>query len=93
MSEFVETVIEFLRGHSRAYRQVFNRHSPAVQYVLADQAKFCHALDTIAKPGLSEFELGVREGRRQVWLRTNRALHLTPEEQFALIRQAKEIVK
>ncbi len=93
MSETADRIIEFFRGHKRAYGQVFNRSSPAAQYVLADIAKFCHASDTTMRPGATELELARNEGRRQVFLRVQRALNLTPEEMFDLARQAKETVK
>jgi hypothetical protein len=93
MSDMADRVIEFFRGHKRAYQQTFNRASPAAQYVLADIANFCHAKETTLRPGATELELARNEGRRQVFLRIQRALNLTPEEMFDLARQAKEIVK
>ncbi len=92
MSDFVERAVEFFRGHSRAYRTTFNRQSPAAQYVLADLADICHANDTTMRDS-DPLELARNEGRRQVFLRIQRALNLTPEEMFDLARQKKEIVK
>jgi hypothetical protein len=84
-----DRAMRFFRGHTRAYRQVFNRQSPAVQYVLADMEEFCCANRTTV--GATDRDLAVREGRRQVWLRLQRALNLTPEEMFALARRKDQI--
>lgn len=89
----MERALEFLRGHKRAYQATFNRMSPAANYVLVDLAQFAHANDTTMRPGQSELELARNEGRRQVYLRIQRALNLSPEELFELSRQAKETVK
>lgn len=89
----IEGVIEFLRGHKRAYQQTFNKHSPAAQYVLGDLMHFCHANKSTHVQGGDRDDLLRNEGRRQVWLRMQQALNLTPEEMFAITRQAKEAVK
>lgn len=92
MSDLVDRAIGFLRGHRRAYQSVFSKHSPAAQYVLADLATFCHANDTTMR-GNDPYDLARNEGRRQAFLRIQRALNLTPEEMFDISRQAKEVVK
>ncbi len=92
MTEFVERALAFFSTHSRAYRQVFNRQSPAAQYVLADLAEFAHANDTTMRSN-DPLELARNEGRRQVFLRIQRALNLTPDEMFNLARQKKEVIK
>jgi hypothetical protein len=86
----IDRAMRYIRGHKRAYEQVFNRQSPAVQYVLADIEDFCCANRTTAT-GNSDRDLAIREGRRQVWLRLQRALNLTPEEMFALARRKDQI--
>src|SRR5262245_37920410 len=53
------------------------------QKVLADLASFCRALETCIVPGQPDMT-AVLEGRREVWLRIQQHLHLTPEQQFVI---------
>jgi len=68
----------------RAYRICFG--SPAGQAVLADLAPFCRAAESCfaADPRIH----AALEGRREVWLRLTRFLHLSQEDivQLALRR-------
>jgi len=83
------TIVDFFRKRQRAFQMTFSRTSPAAQIVLADLAEFCHTNDTTMRSN-DPLALARNEGRRQVWLRINRALNLTPEEQLALA-QRKEL--
>ena len=69
-------VVEFLRWRSRAYKVVFG--DPRAAIVLADLARFCRASDTCfhANPRVH----AALEGRREVWLRIQNHLRLTPEQ-------------
>ncbi len=78
-----DAALDFFRKHSANYRFALRMDNPADAYVLADIAKFCHANDTTAVSS-DPIQMAVREGRRQVWLRINRALNLTPEQQMFL---------
>lgn len=81
VSERFSQVVEFLRRRKRDYGLAFL--SPAGQRVLIDLARFCRANETCfdADPRIH----AVAEGRREVWLRIQDHLRLTPE-QLATIR-------
>lgn len=66
----------------RAYCQVFG--GPSGQMVLADLAKFCRADRSCLDEGADPRMHAVYEGRREVWLRIQQHLRLTPEELFQL---------
>lgn len=70
----------FLVMRRRDYQLAFK--SPAGQAVLLDLAKFCRADETCFQedPRLH----AVLEGRREVWLRIQKHLNLTPEQLYAL---------
>lgn len=93
MSDIIERAIEFFRRHKRAYQQVFNKHSPATQYVLADLQHRCYAQRSTASHTNDPIQIARNEGKREIWLVIQRALNLTPEEMFDLARQAKEVQK
>lgn len=78
-----DKVLDFFTKHSSNYRFALRIDNPADAYVLADLAKFCHANDTTAVSN-DPIAIAIREGRRQVWTRINRALNLTPEQQAQL---------
>lgn len=82
----MQNVLDFFRRYQRNYQLTFQRTNPAAQQVLADLQDFCCGFRTTAVGG-SAHEMAVREGRRQVFLRIQRSLNLTPEEQFALATQ------
>lgn len=76
----VRHTFEFLRTRKRNYQLAFGQ--PAGQEVLIDLAKFCRA-------DRSTFHADPRshallEGRREVWLRIQQHLNLTPEQLTAL---------
>lgn len=56
---------------------------PAGRQVLADLETFCCASRTTADTN-DPIQMAIREGRRQVWLRIQRAINLTPEEMLAI---------
>lgn len=73
-------MFDFLRFRKRDYELTFKQ--PAAQNVLIDLAKFCRA-DT------TTFDLDPRvhaalEGRREVWLRIQQHLNLSPQQLVAL---------
>ena len=70
--------VNFLRSRKVNYQLVFK--SPAGEAVLVDLAKFCRA-------GASTFDPDPRihavlEGRREVWLRIQNHLNLTPDQLY-----------
>jgi len=68
----------FFTQRKRAYVQTFNIESVAVQAVLKDLATFCRAnKSTFHKNDRAH---AVLEGRREVWLRIQSYLNLSPEE-------------
>lgn len=78
--EGVRELLAFLTQRKRAYQLTFR--SPSGAEVLEDLAKFCRANDTCfhEDPRLH----AVLEGRREVWLRIQQHLNLTPEELTAI---------
>lgn len=66
---------DFIEQLSRAYKITFGElnaeGSPG--YVLEDLARYCYANETTEGDQ-------IKEGRRQVWLRIQEQLHLTPEQ-------------
>lgn len=86
MSDLAHAVLSFFDRRRTAYRLTFNKVAPAVQMVLADLQDFCAGNETTMRSN-DPLELARNEGRRQVWLRIQRAINLTPEEQFDLARK------
>lgn len=80
MSDAIESIKRFLMGRQTAYRVVFD--GPRGQEVLADLAKFCRANQTTFHPD-PRIE-GRLDGRREVWLRIQNHLQLTPDELWKL---------
>lgn len=80
MEEQVRHTFDFLKRRKINYQLALT--SPAGQAVLQDLAKFCRA-------DASTFHANARshallEGRREVWLRIQQHLNLTPEQLVAL---------
>src|SRR5579859_7496104 len=69
-------LLDFMRARKRNYQLAF--YTPAGNAVLMDLAEFCRASETCfhEDPRLH----AVLEGRREVWLRIQRHLHLSSEE-------------
>lgn len=81
--EKVRPYLNFLSQRKRAYQQTFA--SPVGKEVLADLAKFCRANDTCFNPN---HDIGLMlEGRREVWLRIQSHLGLSPEQLVELFDQ------
>ncbi len=76
----ITNAFEFLRTRKRNYQLTFG--GPAGQEVLVDLAKFCRANDTCYDNDPRKH--AVAEGRREVWLRIQRHLNLSPEQLNAL---------
>lgn len=76
----IQRALSYLRARRRNYQLCFG--SPAGRAALADLAVFCRAAETCfhADPRLH----AVLEGRREVWLRIQEHLHLTPEQLYGL---------
>lgn len=67
----------FLFGRQRDYQLVF-KNGKAAESVLKDLAKFCRANESTFHD--DQRLHAVLEGRREVWLRIQRHLNMTPEE-------------
>lgn len=68
----------FTRRHD--YRVTFN--GPRAENVLRDLARFCRAHETTVHSDRDA--MLVLEGRREVWLRVQHHLELTPEQLWSL---------
>ena len=71
------------RGVAAQYAQAFHGR----ELVKADLAMFCNAAAPIE--GASEFERGVAEGKRRVWLHIARMCGLTSDDFVAIADGAK----
>lgn len=67
----------------KAYRLTFPGDSTAAQTVLLDLAHFCKANETTFHPD-ARVQAHL-EGRREVWLRLQKILKLTPEQYIEMI--------
>lgn len=78
--DIAHRTIEFLRRRSRGYGQTFMTGPGNI--VLQDLAKFCRANETTfdADPRIH----AVLEGRREVWLRIQQHLNLSPSQLYTL---------
>ena len=73
-----QRVLDFLRTRKRAYQLTFQ--NPKNHVVLKDLAKFCGANKSPQHFDL--YRIGVAVGRREVWLRVQHHLDLSPEELY-----------
>lgn len=82
MIEKIKTFVQHISKRHTAYIRVFERKSPYVETVLIDLAKFCRAHDSTfhKDPRIH----AVLEGRREVWLRIQEYLQMTPDEIYDL---------
>ena len=80
--ELRERTLQFISDRKRSYQLTFSLKQPAAQLVLMDLARFCRAHETCfhEDPRMH----AVLEGRREVWLRIQQQLNLTPEALAAL---------
>ena len=83
MTDVISATLDFLRGRKRSYQMTFQLNQPANIAVLEDLVKFCRAEETCVVPGDHDKSL-VLEGRREVWLRIQQHLQLSPEILFSL---------
>lgn len=84
IDEWRDRVLSFFQRRRTNFRLGFG--SPAGRQILADLGPFCCANSTTAKSN-DPIQMAIREGRRQVWLRIERAMSLTPEEQLAIMSE------
>ena len=85
IAETVRKTFEYLRHRKTAYQLCFG--SPAGQRVLLDLAQFCRAHETCLHPNPTV--QAALEGRREVWLRIQQHLSLSPTELLALFAQTQ----
>ena len=80
--ELKEKLIQFFTSRKTSYQFTFNPENRYNNAVMKDLAKFCRANETTYQndPRLH----AVLEGRREVWLRIQNYLDLTPEELMKL---------
>lgn len=70
-------LLDFLRTRKRNYQLTFNSiHGQEVQ---RDLARYCRANETCVVVGDRDRSL-ILEGRREVWLRIQQQLNLTPQQ-------------
>jgi hypothetical protein len=86
MSELLERAKQFLLKRRNAYRMIFR--GPYADTVLADLAKFCRAQESTFEPD-ARVSAGY-DGRREVWLRIQEHLHLSPERLMELYHTVGE---
>lgn len=85
MADMIDKVRTFLRDRATAYVQTFNKESIHSRAVLKDLSQFCRANETTFHP--DERVQAALEGRREVWLRIQNHLNLTPDEIWELNRK------
>src|SRR5450631_704605 len=78
----VTEMFRFLSDRWVAYNQTFGPQNRYSSYVLKDLARFCRANDSTFHPDPRMH--AVLEGRREVWLRIQEHLQLTPAQIYAL---------
>lgn len=83
MASGLEKTLAFLGDRKRAFQLTFQQEQPANQTVLTDLSFFCRANESCVVPGDHDRTL-LLEGRREVWLRIQQHLNLTPEQLFQL---------
>lgn len=83
VSEQVVRVITYLADRKKAYQLTFQLNQPANVLVLEDLARFCRAKESCAVPGDRD-KTFILEGRREVFLRIQNHLNLSPEQLFTL---------
>lgn len=81
----IDKVKEIIASRSLAYKQSFGTEGVAPKIVLKDLAKFCRANETTYNPDPRIH--AVLEGRREVWLRIQNYLKLTPDELWDIYRK------
>ena len=82
MSKVIARVKLFLQDRKRAYVQVFKDEDVAVDAVMKDLEKFCRANETTFSK--DDRIHALLEGRREVFLRIQSYVNLTPDELWEL---------
>lgn len=77
-----ERIKRFVHSRKISYGLVFGPKTPDHVAVLKDLAAFCRAHETTFHPDPRIH--AILEGRREVWLRIQNHLQLTPEQLYAL---------
>lgn len=85
MTEIIDKVKDLLRSRRLAYLRTFEVADADRKIVLRDLAKFCHANESAfhTDPRVH----AVIEGRREVWLRIQKYLKLTPDQLWEIYRK------
>lgn len=78
--EWIDRLRTALRERRYAYRQTFT--GPLAETVLKDLARFCRAHESTFHTDARAH--AVAEGRREVWLRIQNHLNLSPEQLWSL---------
>lgn len=83
MSDILDTARAIVMSRKSAYERTFDGIDGNI--VLEDLAKFCRANETTFNedPRIH----AVLEGRREVWLRIQKYLNITPDELWQLTRK------
>jgi hypothetical protein len=76
--------LDLLRGRSQAYKLTFGK--PDANRVLVDLARFCRANASTFHP--DPRVAAALDGRREVWLRIQNHLRLTPEQLLNIYSRA-----
>lgn len=74
----IKNLHNYFGRRTTAYIRLFDKQSPYTHTVLEDLAKFCRADESTFHPD-SRIHATL-EGRREVWLRIQNFLKLTPDE-------------
>lgn len=82
IKDTVQAIKNLFASRSFAYQRVFDKDNKYTQAVLMDLAKFCRAHETTYNK--DERAHAAMEGRREVWLRIESHLKLTPDELYDL---------
>lgn len=85
MSDFWEAVKRLMHSRKQAYQFTFEKDGVGPKIVLADLARFCRANSSTFHPDPRLH--AVLEGRREVWLRIQKYLQLSPDELMELKRK------
>jgi HD superfamily phosphohydrolase len=86
IKELIAKAKSYLFARQQAYHQVFDKESRFAQTVLRDLAKFCRAHETTfhSNPRVQ----AALEGRREVWLRIEQHLKMTPDELWMITKRS-----
>jgi len=82
-TDAIKYALSFLRTRKKSYQLTFPYYSPAQRAVMEDLATFCRANESCVVLGNHDASL-ILEGRREVWLRIQQHLHLSPEQLMEL---------